>query len=577
MKKEINFKECPRPQFVRDNWTSLNGTWEFSVYDGNHVWPDWKEFKKQYDIVVPFCYLTEASGVNVKDRYDCLYYRRVINISKKEGKRYILHFEGADYCLVLNVNKKYVGEDTGAYHRMSFDITDFVVDGDNELFVTVLDNNSTSKPRGKQRWTKESCGCHYIETTGIYKEVWLEEVNETYIEKAKITPLADSKEIKINFAFIGDLEGYSLAINVLDGNKNISKTETKVLSSSQEVTVKIDSDITLWSVENPYLYDLEFVLVKNEEIKDRVMSYCGFRTLKIENGKIYLNNKELYQKLVLDQGYWLEGDLTPKDNKQLYDDIKIMMDFGFNGARKHQKLEDDRFMYYCDVLGYLLWCEMASMYDLNPTSKLIFEREWMLEVEQEYNHPSIITWTPFNESWGIFYIKNNKDTQDFVNYIYKKTKEYDPYRFVITNDGWEHTISDILTMHHYEQDGDKLNSYYNTVEKCTAEIWESHHKGAFADGYSYKGQPIMVSEFGGTAFVDNNKSNWGYGTAVTNKEEYANRLTSLFESLQKIPFIVGYCFTQVSDVQQEVNGLVYGDRTPKIDPSILKKVQDKRN
>lgn len=576
MIKKITFNECPRPQLVRENWVSLNGVWDFCLDFDNKVWPRVKPFEKEYEINVPFCYLTKASGINIQQRCDCVWYQKVININKQEGKRYILHFEGADYCVRLTVNGAFVGEDTGAYHRMSFDITDYVVPGDNVLLVNVLDDQSTFKPRGKQRWTNESFECWYKETTGIYKEVWLETVNETYIQDVKITPNSDSRLIDFVFNIVGDCKNYKLKVELLDDGKLVDSISANVKHNSVSLRMSIYDDIKLWSQDNPELYDLKFELIRNGT-SDVCTSYVGFRSIKVKDGKVLINNKPIYQKLVLDQGYWKDSELTPPSNEALYKDIELMKAFGFNGCRKHEKFEDERFFYYCDVCGYYLWCEMPSMLDNNPTSRIIFEREWMLEMKQAYNHPSVIIWTIFNESWGINHVYENKDVQDFVNNMYKITKEFDPTRLAITNDGWEHTNSDLITFHHYEQDGEKLHSYFDTKEKCFGATYINHARGAFAKGYSYNEQPLLLSEFGGTAFNDDCKTNWGYGKCVNSKEEYAERLIGMFKGLQSIPFLEGYCFTQVTDVQQEINGLLTEDRKPKIEPSIIKAVQDFRN
>ena len=255
------------------------------------------------------------------------------------------------------------------------------------------------------------------------------------------------------------------------------------------------------------------------------------------------------------------------------------MELGFNGCRKHQKVEDDRFYYYCDVIGYILWSEMPSMYTNTAKSRAVFEKEWMETVEQHYNHPSVLVWTPLNESWGVRDILNRKVEQDFANILYHVTKEYDPYRLVITNDGWEHTISDIITIHHYEQSGAKLLEYFKTKEKALQDVWDSHHKGAMAHGWEYKGQPIMFTEFGGTAYIKTTEgnSNWGYGIGVKDDEEFVERFSGLIRTLHSLDYSCGYCYTQVSDVQQEVNGVVFENREFKVEPSLLKKVQDERN
>ena len=343
--------------------------------------------------------------------------------------------------------------------------------------------------------------------------------------------------------------------------------------------MNLSGNIYPWDTTNPNLYDLKIVLEDDGREVDVVSSYFGLREVSVKNGKIYLNGKVLYQKLVLDQGYWLDSHLTPPSNEALYEDIVKMMELGFNGARKHQKIEDDRFYYYADVLGYILWSEMPSMYTNTMKSRAVFEKEWMETVVQHYNHPCVLVWTPLNESWGVVDILNRKVEQDFANILYHVTKEYDPYRLVITNDGWEHTISDIITIHHYEQSGEKLHKYFETLEKALQDVWDGHHKGAMAHGWEYKGQPIMFTEFGGTAYIKTTEgnSNWGYGVGVKDDLEYINRFSGLIRALHSLDYSCGYCYTQVSDVQQEVNGVLFENREFKVDPKVLKAVQDERD
>ena len=240
-------------------------------------------------------------------------------------------------------------------------------------------------------------------------------------------------------------------------------------------------------------------------------------------------------------------------------------------------MEDERFLYYSDIIGFILWAEMPSMYTNTENSRRVFEREWLLSVEQQRNHPCVLTWVPFNESWGVEGILTDESLQEFVNDIYYKTKAIDSTRPVVTNDGWEHTISDILTIHHYEQDAEKLYSFYDTVEKCCSDKWENHRTGAFAKGYGYNGQPIIISEFGGTAFADDAQGeNWGYGVAVKDKEEFYARFESLVTAIDSLPHCSGYCYTQVTDVQQEVNGLLDFDHKSKFDKARMKQILNKK-
>ena len=291
------------------------------------------------------------------------------------------------------------------------------------------------------------------------------------------------------------------------------------------------------------------------------------REIRIDEGKILLNGVPLYQKLILDQGYWKESGLTPPSEEALTEDIDKIRRMGFNGVRKHMKIEDERFLYWCDVKGILVWSEMPATYSFDDLAIKSFTSEWIDIVRQNYNHPCIITWTPFNESWGVPDIKTSKVEQAFTKMIYYLTKSMDPMRPVITNDGWEHTISDILTLHDYEEDGDIFRKKYAEKELIvTNEIYHAKVRSAFADGYHYQGQPIIISEYGGIAFEDKGDGQWGYGDAVRTETEFLERYRKITSAIQSISYISGYCYTQVSDVQQEVNGLLTEDRKYKIDP-----------
>ena len=578
--KKITFNECPRPQFVRDNFEILDGVWGFS-FDKDNLGEEqeyYNGFNKEYDILVPFVYQTPKSGINIQTRCDYVWYQRKLNINKEQGKRVILHFEGSDYVTKVYLNGQLVGIETGAYHRLSFDVTEFALDGENLLVVKCEDDYSTEKPRGKQRYKDQNFECWYVDTTGIYKTVWLEYVSESYVDSVKITPLLNEKKVILEYITVNS-NGLQLESTVNFDGENICGCVTKVVDEKVTVELSLEGKLYPWDLENPNLYDLNIKLKDENTVYDEVLSYFGVREIKTENGQILLNGKVLYQKLVLDQGYWIDSHLTAPSTQALYEDIMKMRELGFNGCRKHQKIEDDRFYYYADVLGYILWSEMPSMYSNTAKSRAVFEKEWMETVVQHYNHPSVLVWTPLNESWGVVDILNRKVEQDFANILYHVTKEYDPYRLVITNDGWEHTISDIITIHHYEQDGSKLHQYFETKDKVFQGVWDAHHKGAMANGWEYKGQPIMFTEFGGTAYIKTTEgnSNWGYGIGVKDDEEYIARFIGLIRALHSLDYSCGYCYTQVSDVQQEVNGVLFENRDFKVDPKVLKDVQDERN
>ena len=570
---------CPRCQFVRQNYLILDGLWDFAFDFENkgEAMKFYQGFNKGKDILVPFPYETKASGIGIEELCKNVWYQRHLNINKKPHKRYILHFEGLDYVSKVFVNSIYVGSDRGAYHRQSFDITDYVSEGDNLLVVKCEDSYSMRQPRGKQRWKEQSFTCYYTDIVGIYKPVWLEEVDESHIINMKATPDLEKKLIDFEFNY-SNHKDLHLEITLFDEDEVVLVKRYHLKANHERYIFEINQELKPWSPSHPKLYGLKLSLMdKMNVLLDEVTSYVGFRKIEAKDGFTYLNNEPLYQKLVLDQGYWNDSLITPLSLEDLKDDILKMKAFGFNGCRKHEKIEDERFLLLCDYLGYLLWEEIPSFYEMSKEARENYKHELPFILKDFYNHPSIITWTLFNESWGVEDILDNKNTQAFVDEMYHFVKQYDPYRFVVTNDGWEHTLSDIITYHHYCQDGDKLYSFYEDKEASVKEIWKDHWKGAFAHGYEYKGQPIIFSEFGGTAFVKNiHDDNWGYGQAVKDDEEYINRLDSLFGALQKLPYLSGYCYTQVSDVQQEVNGLLDHEHKPKINPELLKKIQDRK-
>ena len=567
-------EEYPRPQLWRDSYQLLNGTWDFAF--GNNDDACYIRGFQDLKICVPFAYQTPASGINIQERHDVVWYSREVELSEEQLRNdVLLHFEGSDYETTLWVNGQYVGCDQGGYHRISFDCTAYLHPGTNTLVVKVTDDYSQEKPRGKQRWKDESFECYYIDTTGIYKTVWMEFVPKIRVEKIQIDTDSAEETAKLNWRLNTVGEDLQMRVEVSYQGNPVVETQFSVAGNYGRVTLPLSErrPLQLWDVGKPNLYEVRVLLLRGSKELDCVASYFGVRTIRTEYGKVLLNGSEIYQKLVLDQGYWKDTHLTPPSEEALLKDITDMQAMGFNGARKHQKVEDERFLYYADILGYIVWGEMPSMYENTEASRRVFEREWLLAVDQQKNHPCILVWVPFNESWGIREVLTDEVQQDFVNDIYHKTKELDPTRLVITNDGWEHTNSDILTIHHYEQNGQNLHRYFETVEKCLMPVWENHYKGAFAQGYTYCGQPIMISEFGGTAFnADATDGNWGYGQGVDGKEEFMERFRGLIAAVDSLTFCSGYCYTQLSDVQQEVNGLEDADHVSKFNIPEIQKI-----
>ncbi|MCI6756356.1 MAG: glycoside hydrolase family 2 [Lachnospiraceae bacterium] len=570
-------KNYPRPQMIRERWINLNGEWEF-MFDDEHVGETEGYFHRlpaSRHIIVPFSYETKLSGIGEEDPHGCVWYQRNVEIYPYTDHRRMLIFEGSDYRTKVWINGTFVGEHLGGSERFSFDITETLKEGSNTITVEVLDSFCVSQPRGKQRWGTENFGCWYVQTTGIWKTVWMEEVPSVHIGGIKITPSLQRAcaDAVIEIEEDGKSEGLTIEARVTFEGIPVSVTENQVIDGKaiQILSVLNRQEYVWgfhqWSPENPSLYDVTFALKRDGHILDQVKSYFGMREIRIDEGKILLNGVPLYQKLILDQGYWKESGLTPPSEEALTEDIDKIRRMGFNGVRKHMKIEDERFLYWCDVKGILVWSEMPATYSFDDLAIKSFTSEWIDIVRQNYNHPCIITWTPFNESWGVPDIKTSKVEQAFTKMIYYLTKSMDPMRPVITNDGWEHTISDILTLHDYEEDGDIFRKKYAEKELIvTNEIYHAKVRSAFADGYHYQGQPIIISEYGGIAFEDKGDGQWGYGDAVRTETEFLERYRKITSAIQSISYISGYCYTQVSDVQQEVNGLLMEDRKYKIDP-----------
>ncbi|WP_299093991.1 glycoside hydrolase family 2 protein [uncultured Metabacillus sp.] len=572
--------EYPRPQFQRNSWKNLNGTWKFAFDDNNvgekGLWYEKPAFSTE--IQVPFTYETKASGIGDETFHPYIWYQRVFEIPKEEaGKRAILRFQASDYLTKVWVNGNYIGQHVGGNAAFSFDITNAIDNTkENELVVKVEDSNNCAQPRGKQRWIEENFGCWYVQNTGIWQTVWLEFLNDECIERVKMTPNIDKNSVAFEYKLNGDLnDSWKLETTISYDGKKIKQFSTVPDRANTRVEVDLLSEVHNWKVlywtpEHPHLYDVTFRLTVNGEVADEVHSYFGMRKISIKDGKVLLNNQPIYQKLLLDQGYWPDTMLTPPSDAAILEDIEKTLEMGFNGVRKHQKLEDERFLYWCDKKGLLVWSEMAATYEFSDEAVENFTKEWLEIIQQHYNHPSIVTWVPFNESWGVSNIFTDKRQQAFTESIYYLTKSIDPERPVIVNDGWEHTISDIIALHDYEELGEVfLKRYQNKDQILNNEITHNHHKYAFAEGYEYKGQPVMLTEYGGIAFQS--EKGWGYGNQVKSEEDFLARYESITQAIKDTPYLCGYCYTQITDVQQEVNGLLYEDRTPKIE---LKKIRE---
>jgi len=559
-------KEYPRPQFRRYNWQSLNGEWEFGFGE-----------KKNYDrkINVPFSYQWEASGIGDKAVHDTVWYKRTFKIDREnKGQRAFLCFNAADYETDVWVNGNHAIKHIGGFTPFKADITQYLKDGENEITVRCIDTLETSVPRGKQSWTGEPFTCFYYPNTGIWGSVWIEFFNEDCIENYSLQSDIDNRRV---YGYIETL--YSKAdeaeIILTFKGKVLKKQKFSLDGKRTNYSISLadnafDFGELLWWVDNPNLINVDYVLYKDNKAVDMAHTRIGLRKISIENGKICLNGRPLYQRLILDQGYWNESGLTPPSAEALKKDIELSKAMGFNGARKHQKLEDPYYYYYAEELGFLVWAEMPSAYTFCDKEVKAITQEWQEIVNAAKNFTSVIAYVPLNESWGTREIKTNKEQQNFTRSLYYLTKSIDDTRIISTNDGFE-TIeeSDILGIHDYDiKNAEEFSVKYNgNYDGMYPQGW-----ALFADGHKYKGQPVLLTEFGGIAFVSEQKGEaWGYGNGAKNAEELLERLEQLINGIAQTEF-QGYCYTQLTDVQQEVNGLLYADRTPKVDLNNLKNI-----
>lgn len=577
-------KDYPRPQLVREEWENLNGEWDFRFDDAlegeNGKW--FEQLGADRKITVPFTFETKASGIGDETFHPCVWYERSVTVpDEAAGKRILLHFQAVDYAATLWVNGRRIGTHEGGYAAFSFDITEAVEPGrENRITVRAMDSNSCMQPRGKQRWMKDSFGCWYVQTTGIWQTVWMEYVNPIHIRRVKITPELERGSASFCYE-LGNTglryDGLTLQTIIRFDGKLIRSSETSVERSTVTVDVSVVNEaagewkIKPWHPDHPNLYDVEMILKQDGQPIDTVYSYFGMRSIRIVGDQILLNHTPLYQRLLLDQGYWSETHLTPPSEEALLEDIDKTLALGFNGVRKHQKLEDPRYLYWCDRKGLLVWSEMPSTYEFGDDAVERFTNEWMAVVRQYYNHPSIITWVPFNESWGISEVFTDRMQQQFTESIYHLTKAFDPMRPVIVNDGWEHTVSDIITLHDYEELGAMLEERYRDKDALLGNAFaHNKHRYPFAQGYGYRGQPVIISEYGGIAFTS--EEGWGYGNQVRSEEEFLKRYEGITKAIKNLPYVCGFCYTQITDVQQEVNGLLTIERKPKVNMDSIRSI-----
>jgi len=552
--------EYPRPQFARADWMNLNGQWQFEIDNGcsgEERGLQQEGVRLSGEITVPFCPESKLSGVEHKEFMYGVWYKRSVTLPKRSGKT-VLHFGAVDHHCRAFVNGKLVGDHKGGYVSFSFDITGAIREGENEIAVFAQDDTKDRLiPSGKQSARYGSYGCYYTRTTGIWQTVWLEFMPESCIESIKYYPNIDDCSVTVeaklqgrgDFCFAASYEG-----------KPMGSYKACNAAGLLHFTVPLQEK-HLWEVGDGRLYDVELTFGS-----DAVKSYFGLRQVQLDGCKFLINGKSVFQRLILDQGFYPEGIYTAPTEADLVHDIELSLAAGFNGARLHEKIFEERFLYHADRMGYIVWGEYPNWGLDHTYTDCIYGilPEWIEEVERDFNHPAIIGWCPYNETWD----KNGRrQFDDAIALVYQTTKAMDPTRPCIDTSGNFHTVTDIFDTHEYEQDVAVFDSFYGK---------DSENGGlrvTFPNRQHYiPGQPYFVSEYGGTRWTDQKDNAWGYGNAPKTEEEFLTRIKGLTDVLLDNPNHFGFCYTQLYDVEQEQNGLYTYHRKEKFPAEVLRAI-----
>ncbi|HUX51628.1 MAG TPA: glycoside hydrolase family 2 TIM barrel-domain containing protein [Spirochaetia bacterium] len=552
----------PRPDFSRRNWRSLNGDWEFEFDPTNEIDGQTRMLGLPFSrrITVPFPPQSSSSGIHDTGFYPYMWYRKTFELTDEERSRSItLHFGAVDHEATVWVNDRLVGTHVGGYVPFHFDITSAARTGANSVVLRVKDSLDTTIPRGKQSWGS-SFACWYTPMSGIWQSVWLEFAPTVCISGFRIDASTDGS-VALNIHANRPAAHHVLAIEVRFGGDRIL-TALKPLSYPSTVVRATIADPLLWSPESPNLYDVQLTLRGPDGQVDVVDTYFGFRTVEVTPGGVLLNGSAYLLRLVLDQGYWPDSLYTPPSDEALRLDIQSAKAMGFNGCRKHLKIEDPRFLAWADRLGYLVWSEFPAPYSDTDSARLSVARQWIDAVRRDWNHPSIISWVIYNESWGIPSIHRDPAVQEWVKWMVDTVRSLDATRIIIDNDGWYHVSTDLQTYHSYAPERDELLRVHHQA----AETGSLPTRSLGVDGALIAGRPLMLSEFGGIGFAAEGevKAGWGYEGVAEDAGAYLFRLRDLFSAVYAMTPQVGFCYTQLTDVEQEINGLLTPDRAPKL-------------
>ncbi|MDQ1583749.1 MAG: hypothetical protein QOF36_1803 [Microbacteriaceae bacterium] len=584
----------PRPQLVRAEWADLSGEWHFAYDDDDQGlglrWFESPAFDRT--IRVPFPPESEASGIGDPSFHPVVWYHRTFDQAQLSSAgfdpagdlRLQLHFGAVDYRCQVWVNGQRAGEHEGGQSPFTIDITGLLRSGEQSIVVRAEDDPAdVALPRGKQDWRLHPHSIWYHRTTGIWQPVWLEAVPGTAITSIHWVSDLPSATVRASVRLGSRPEpGSTLTVTLSYEGAPLGAVTVDADSDDIEAAIAVTTqrngqsyEELLWSPEHPRLID---AVVQTRQPDGRavdvVHSYLGLRSVGIANRRFLLNDRPYYLRSVLNQGYWPESHLAAPSTDALRAEAQVIKDLGFNATRLHQKFEDPRFLFWADKLGLLVWAEAPSAYTFTTTSVERMTREWIAILDRDRSHPSIVTWVPLNESWGVQHISHNRRMQHYARALVNLTKAIDPTRPVISNDGWEHVESDVLTIHDYEWSGKVLGERYATahaVDRMIAGVGPAGRRIVLGDDHD-PDAPIMLTEFGGVSFVEAPVDDaWGY-SAAESAEDFAARVGSLLTAVHASPVLSGFCYTQLADTGQETNGLLNSDRTPKLPVEQIRRI-----
>ncbi|WP_280156059.1 glycoside hydrolase family 2 TIM barrel-domain containing protein [Piscinibacter sp. XHJ-5] len=568
----------PRPQLRRRDWTSLNGRWRFLFDDERRIarpdqirdWP--------LEITVPFAPESRASGIGDGGFHAACWYEREFDCAPGDD-RVVLRFGAVDYSAKVWVNGLLAATHEGGHTPFAADITD-LLDGSGRQTVTVAvedDPHDLAKPRGKQDWQREPHSIWYPRTTGIWQTVWYERVSRTYVSKVRWTPQVEGFAIGFEARIAGDAaEDLWIETCVRHGERVLAHDRYHVVDREVDRFIVLSDpgiddfrNELLWSPERPTLLDASVKLYRGAELIDAFDSYTALRSVNVLRDRFMLNGRPYLLRMVLDQGYWPDTLMTAPGDDALRRDVELVKAMGFNGVRKHQKIEDPRYLYWADRLGLVVWEEMPSAYRFTRTAIRRTVREWTEAIERDYSHPCVIVWVPFNESWGVPELTAVGKHRHAVEALYHLTRTLDATRPVIGNDGWESSATDIIGIHDYDANTEHMRQRYGAEVKAE-QLFDRRRPGGrilTLDGYPHRGQPIMLTEFGGIAYAKcpqpGVRQTWGY-TVADSEAQFQAMFGELMHTVIHTALFSGFCYTQFSDTFQEANGLLCADRTPKI-------------